>query len=72
MSNVLKTTILLGIMSGLFLMIGEMLGGGQGMLVGLMFAAVMNFGSYWFSDKIVLSMYPVSYTHLTLPTIYSV
>jgi len=57
MSNVLKTTILLGIMSGLFLMIGEMLGGGQGMLVGLMFAAVMNFGSYWFSDKIVLSMY---------------
>jgi heat shock protein HtpX len=57
MSNVLKTTILLGAMSGLFLLIGEMLGGGQGMLLGLFFAAAMNFGSYWFSDKIVLSMY---------------
>ncbi len=57
MSNVIKTTILLGAMSGLFLLIGEMLGGGQGMLVGLFFAAAMNFGSYWFSDRIVLSMY---------------
>jgi heat shock protein HtpX len=57
MSNVLKTTILLGAMSGLFLMIGEMLGGAQGMVMGLVFAGVMNFASYWFSDKIVLSMY---------------
>ncbi len=57
MSNVLKTTVLLGIMSGLFVAVGEVLGGGQGMIAGLVFAAVMNFGSYWFSDKIVLSMY---------------
>ena len=57
MSNVLKTTLLLGVMSGLFLVVGEMLGGGQGMVVGFMFAVVMNFGSYWFSDKIVLRMY---------------
>jgi len=57
MSNVIKTTILLGVMSGLFLLIGEALGGGQGMLLGLFFAAAMNFASYWFSDKIVLSMY---------------
>jgi heat shock protein HtpX len=57
MSNVIKTTVLLGAMSALFLMIGELLGGGQGLLLGLVFAAVMNFGSYWFSDKIVLSMY---------------
>src|SRR5262245_8327334 len=57
MSNVIKTTLLLGIMSGLFLVIGEMLGGGQGMLFGLFFAAAMNFASYWFSDKIVLGMY---------------
>ena len=57
MSNVLKTTLLLGVMSGLFLVVGEVLGGGQGMVVGFMFAVVMNFGSYWFSDKIVLSMY---------------
>lgn len=57
MSNVVKTTILLGAMSALFLMIGEMLGGGQGMVLGLFMAAAMNLGSYWFSDKIVLSMY---------------
>ncbi len=57
MSNVIKTTVLLGAMSGLFLVLGEMLGGGQGLLMGLMFAVVMNFTSYWFSDKIVLGMY---------------
>jgi heat shock protein HtpX len=57
MSNVIKTTILLGAMSGLFLLIGEMLGGGQGLIVGLFFAVAMNFASYWFSDKIVLGMY---------------
>ena len=57
MSNVLKTTILLGAMSALFLMIGEALGGAQGMVLGLFMAAAMNFASYWFSDKIVLSMY---------------
>src|SRR5438552_13239812 len=57
MSNVLKTTLLLGVMSGLFLMLGEMLGGGQGLVMGFVFAVVMNFGSYWFSDKIVLRMY---------------
>jgi heat shock protein HtpX len=57
MSNVLKTTILLGAMSALFLMIGEALGGAQGMVLGLVMAAGMNFASYWFSDKIVLSMY---------------
>ncbi len=57
MSNVLKTTLLLGVMSGLFLVVGEVLGGGQGMVVGFMFAVVMNFASYWFSDKIVLRMY---------------
>jgi len=57
MSNVLKTTLLLGVMSALFLGIGELVGGTQGMMVGLVFAGVMNFASYWFSDKIVLSMY---------------
>jgi heat shock protein HtpX len=57
MSNVLKTTVLLGVMSGLFLVVGEMFGGGQGMVVGFLFAVVTNFASYWFSDKIVLRMY---------------
>ena len=57
MSNVLKTTVLLGAMTGLLLMIGEVVGGGQGLLIGFVLAVVMNFGSYWFSDKIVLRMY---------------
>jgi heat shock protein HtpX len=57
MTNVLKTTLLLGVMSGLLLLIGEAIGGGQGLIVGFFFAVVMNFGSYWFSDTIVLRMY---------------
>jgi heat shock protein HtpX len=57
MSNVAKTTLLLGLMSGLFLAIGGVLGGGQGMMVGFLFAVVTNFVSYWFSDSIVLRMY---------------
>ena len=57
MTNVLKTTVLLGVMTGLLLMIGELIGGGQGLIFGFVIAVVMNFGSYWFSDKIVLRMY---------------
>lgn len=57
MTNILKTTILLAVLSGLLLVVGELVGGQQGMMVALVLAAVMNFGSYWFSDKIVLRMY---------------
>src|SRR5262245_26531389 len=57
MNNSLKTVLLLGFLSGLLLMIGEMLGGAQGLMVSFGFAVVMNFVSYWFSDKIVLKMY---------------
>jgi heat shock protein HtpX len=57
MSNVLKTAFLLGALSALLLVIGEMLGGAQGLVLGFMFALVTNFVSYWFSDKIVLKMY---------------
>ena len=57
MSNTLKTAMLLGALSGLLLLIGEALGGAQGMIIGFFFAVVTNFASYWFSDKIVLSMY---------------
>ena len=57
MNNVLKTALLLGALTALLMFIGEALGGGQGLIVGFFFAVVMNFGSYWFSDKIVLSMY---------------
>jgi heat shock protein HtpX len=57
MPNVVKTALLLGAMSALLLFLGESLGGAQGLVIGFMFAVVTNFASYWFSDKIVLSMY---------------
>ncbi len=57
MSNAIKTVLLLGALSALLLAIGEVLGGSQGLIVGFAFAVIMNFGSYWFSDKIVLKMY---------------
>lgn len=57
MSNAVKTTLLLGLLTGLILAIGRYLGGSQGMVIAFLFAAAMNFGSFWFSDKIVLAMY---------------
>jgi len=57
MSNTVKTAFLLGALSALLLLIGQALGGAQGMVIGFLIAVVTNFGSYWFSDKIVLSMY---------------
>jgi heat shock protein HtpX len=57
MKNVVKTALLLGALSALLMFIGELLGGGQGLIFGFFLAVAMNFGSYWFSDKIVLSMY---------------
>ncbi|HYR95226.1 MAG TPA: zinc metalloprotease HtpX [Candidatus Binatus sp.] len=57
MSNALKTTALLGLLTGLLLWVGQFLGGTQGLVLALVFAAVMNLGSYWFSDRIVLAMY---------------
>ncbi len=55
--NNFKTVLLLGGLSGLVLVIGGSLGGQVGLLLALVFAIAMNFGSYWFSDKIVLRMY---------------
>jgi heat shock protein HtpX len=63
--NAVKTALLLGLLSGLFLFVGESLGGRQGLYYALIFAGVMNFAGYFFSDKIALSMYraqPVSET----------
>jgi heat shock protein HtpX len=57
MPNGLKTAFLLGILSALLLGLGEMLGGSGGLMTAFVFAALMNLGSYWFSDKIVLRMY---------------
>jgi len=57
MPNGLKTALLLGVLSGILLAIGEYFGGANGLVFAFVIAAVMNFGSYWFSDKIVLKMY---------------
>ena len=56
-TNYLKTALLLGLLTGLILVVGQALGGRRGMLLALIFAGVMNFVSYWFSDRIVLAMY---------------
>jgi len=57
MPNGLKTALLLGVLSAIFLFLGEMLAGANGLALGFFVAVVVNFGSYWFSDKIVLAMY---------------
>ena len=54
--NTLKTTVLLAALTALLVAVGGLLGGNAGMLLGFVFAMVMNFGSYWFSDKIALKM----------------
>lgn len=55
--NQIKTVLLLGALTGLFLALGAFVGGRTGLFVGLLFAGTMNFVSYWWSDKIVLWMY---------------
>lgn len=55
--NLFRTTLLLTVLTGLLLVAGQLLGGQTGMMFALVLAVVMNFGAYWFSDKIVLSMY---------------
>lgn len=57
MANALKTTLLLGLLTGLFIAIGGLLGGQSGMVMAFVLALAMNFASYWFSDRIVLAMY---------------
>ena len=57
MFNLLKTAVLMAAITALFMAIGSLLGGRQGMMIALVVALGMNFFSYWFSDKLVLKMY---------------
>jgi heat shock protein HtpX len=57
MFNLLKTAVLMAAITALFMAIGSLLGGRQGMMLALIVALGMNFFSYWFSDKLVLKMY---------------
>ena len=56
MGNLFKTALLLGVLSSVLVLLGGALGGQHGMLLALIMAAVMNFGAYWFSDKMALAM----------------
>jgi heat shock protein HtpX len=55
--NRLKTLVLLSTLTALLLWAGHAMAGQGGLVLALMFAVVMNFGAYWWSDKIVLRMY---------------
>ncbi|HXN84424.1 MAG TPA: zinc metalloprotease HtpX [Candidatus Binataceae bacterium] len=57
MTSVFKTTFLLGALTGLLMLIGGLVGGRHGVMLAFIIAAVMNFFSYWFSDKMVLAAY---------------
>lgn len=57
MGNMLKTTLLLASLTGLLVIVGRLIGGPLGMIIAFVFAIIMNFGTYWYSDKIVLRMY---------------
>ena len=57
MTSQIKTLVLMAALSAVLIFMGGALGGQQGILIALVFALIMNVGSYWYSDKIVLSMY---------------
>ena len=70
--NTFKTVFLLGALTGLLMLIGGFFGGQQGVMIAFVFAMVMNFGSYWFSDKIVLRMYKAQeVTESEAPELYA-
>lgn len=57
MTSQIKTLILLAALTGLIMLMGGLVGGKTGLIIAFGFAMLMNLGSYWYSDKIVLSMY---------------
>ena len=57
MTYMIRTALLLGLLTGILIFLGNVVAGKTGMLIAFVIAALMNFFSYWFSDKIVLSMY---------------
>jgi len=56
-SNQIKTILLLGLLTALLLWIGNLVGGANGLAFALIFSILINFGTYWFSDKIALAIY---------------
>ena len=73
MGNTIKTALLLGALTGLLMLIGGLIGGRGGVFIAFIFAVVLNFGSYWFSDKIVLKMYHAQeVSESSAPEFYSI
>lgn len=71
--NQLKTVMLLALLTALLLWIGYAIAGQSGLMVALVMAAVMNFGAYWFSDRVVLRMYGArEVTESEAPELYAV
>ncbi len=56
MNSIVKTGVLMAAMTALFMVAGQLLGGQIGVVIALVFAVVMNFSAYWYSDKMVLAM----------------
>jgi heat shock protein HtpX len=69
----MRTTLLLGALTGLMMAIGNYFGGSNGMMIALIFASVSNLIGYWFSDKIVLRMYSArEVTESEAPQLYRI
>jgi heat shock protein HtpX len=73
MTNSLKTILLMALMMGILLFIGEWMGGEQGLWMAFIFSLLMNFGMYWFSSKIVLMTYRAKeITEADSPKLFSI
>ena len=71
--STMKTTLLLAAMTGLFLFVGDLIGGQTGMMMALAFAGVMNFVAFFWSDKIVLASYRAqAVTREQAPELYGI
>lgn len=73
MTNSLKTILLMALMMGILLFIGDWMGGEQGLWMAFIFSLLMNFGMYWFSSKIVLMTYRArEATEADVPKLFSI
>ena len=73
MSTNLRTGLLLAALTALLLVAGQIMGGAQGLKIAIIFALVLNVGSYWFSDRIVLSIYHAKQVDpQALPEVYRI
>ena len=69
--NTLRIIFLLGVLSGILVLVGYLLARGTGVVIALLISALMNFGGYWFSDSVVLKMYDAQpVTQAQAPAVY--